>query len=87
MNGWKMATLASLLTLGIVIGSNAARGAGDESQPLMNRALTQLKAAKLALATATHDKGGHRVKALELVNAAIVEVEAGIAFDDVHGRK
>ena len=86
MNGWKMATLGSLLALGIVVGSNAARGAGDK-QPLMNRALTQLKAAKMALQTATHDKGGHRVKAIELVNAAIVEVEAGINYDDKHTAK
>ena len=83
MNGWKMATLGSLLALGIVVGSNAARGAGDK-QPLMNRALTQLKAAKMALQTATHDKGGHRVKALEHVNRAIDEVKKGIEYDRTH---
>ena len=33
------------------------------------------------LGQATHDKGGHRVKALEHVRAAINQVEAGIRFD------
>ena len=36
------------------------------------------------LARASHDKGGHRVKALSLVRSAIGQVEAGIRFDNRH---
>ena len=50
----------------------------------MQKALSSLREAKVALGTATHDKGGHRLKALEHVNAAIDEVQKGIDFDDSH---
>ena len=40
--------------------------------------------AKSELQRATADKGGHRVKAIGLVNSAIAEVNAGIAFDRRH---
>jgi hypothetical protein len=83
MNRWKTATFASLVALGITIGV-AAAGGGDERQPLMHKALSSLREAKVALQTATHDKGGHRVKALEHVNAAIDQVQKGIAYDDSH---
>jgi len=33
---------------------------------------------------ATPDKGGHRVKAIELVNSAITETQAGIGYDATH---
>jgi hypothetical protein len=53
-----------------------------ERQPMMMKALNQLEDAKRALEAATADKGGHRVKAIEHVNAAIAEVKAGIEFDN-----
>ncbi len=53
-----------------------------EKQPLMAKALNSLEEARKALDNATADKGGHRVKALALVNDAIVEVKAGIEFDN-----
>lgn len=53
-----------------------------EKQPMMKAALVNLNQAKNNLQNATADKGGHRVKALELVNQAIEQVEKGIAFDD-----
>ena len=53
-----------------------------EKQPLMAKALNSLEDARKALDNATADKGGHRVKALALVNDAIVEVKAGIEFDN-----
>lgn len=53
-----------------------------EKQPMMKAALVNLQQAKNNLQNATADKGGHRVKALELVNQAIEQVEKGIAFDD-----
>lgn len=55
-----------------------------EKQPLMGKALVHLEDARKALENATADKGGHRVKALALVNDAIAEVKQGIEFDSKH---
>jgi hypothetical protein len=53
-------------------------------QPQMHEALRALRDAERHLERASHDKGGHRVKALEHVRAAIHQVEAGIRFDRRH---
>jgi uncharacterized iron-regulated protein len=53
-------------------------------QPNMQAAKANLQTARAELQQATPDKGGHRVKAIELVNSAIAEVNAGIAFDRRH---
>lgn len=55
-----------------------------EPQPNMKEALEHLKNAKASLEKATPDKGGHRVKAIELVNKAIEQTEKGMNFDDKH---
>lgn len=47
-------------------------------QPNMQNALSQLQAAKASLQAASHNKGGHRVNAINLINQAIVEVQLGI---------
>jgi hypothetical protein len=49
-------------------------------QPHMRRALEHLRAARAELATAEHDKGGWRVRAIENTNRAIAETERGMAF-------
>jgi len=53
----------------------------SSDQPNMQAALTHLRNARSNLEKATADKGGHRVKALELVNQAIDEVQKGIDAD------
>jgi hypothetical protein len=53
-------------------------------QPHMTSALSALRTAEAQLAKATHDKGGHRVKALAHVRAAIAQVKQGIAHDAKH---
>ena len=55
-----------------------------QKQPHMSSALDRLREAQKSLEAATHDKGGHRAKALKLVKEAIAEVEQGIRFDDTH---
>jgi hypothetical protein len=50
----------------------------------MQQALQELRSAAASLEAATHDKGGHRTKALELTRAAIGQVEAGIRYDNKH---
>ncbi len=56
--------------------------AGAENQPHMRAALGSLQSARNQLQNATADKGGHRAKAIGLVNSAIDEVNKGIAFDN-----
>ena len=65
------------LAAGFVVGNVTA-----EPQGHMTAALATLKTAKNQLQAATADKGGHRAKAIDLVNQAITEVQAGIAFDN-----
>ena len=55
-----------------------------DDQPHMQAALDALRNAKRELSDATSDKGGHRVRALRLVNQAIGEVERGIRYDRRH---
>ena len=62
----------------------AAQPTPDVQQPHMRLALGSLREAKHHLEEAIPDKGGHRVKALGLVNSAIAETEAGIAYSASH---
>ena len=73
---------ASLLVLVLLVGFVA--GQVSAAQPMMNQALTNLRQARANLNKATADKGGHRNKALDLVNEAIDQVEKGIAYDRRH---
>jgi hypothetical protein len=69
------------LAAGICFVGLAAFGIGYAvaAQPHMQAALSALQTAKAELEAAIPDKGGHRVKAIALVNDAITEVHAGIA--------
>jgi hypothetical protein len=78
-NPWKH---TSFVLAGLFVASIGMNSAGADRQPLMKDALVNLKQAANALKNADHDKGGHRAKALELTNAAIEQVEKGIAFDN-----
>jgi hypothetical protein len=51
----------------------------------MVHALQYLNAANDDLSQASHDKGGHRVNAMQLINQAINEVNAGIAVGESQG--
>jgi len=73
------AVFAAMLLLGVV----AIAGAVPD-QPNMQAARSSLQTARAELQKATPDKGGHRVNAMGLVNSAITEVNAGIAFDRRH---
>ncbi len=68
-NPWKPTsfTLAALL-----VASLGMKSAGADRQPLMQDPLARLKQARVVLKNATVDKGGHRAKAIELTDAAIV---------------
>ena len=74
--------VAVLLCAVLVSGFLLGRASAD--QPHMQAALEHLRAAKGELEKADADKGGHRVKALHLVDDAIAQVERGIGYDRHH---
>lgn len=55
---------------------------GGDRQPHMEAALRHLKEAQEELQAANENKGGHRGKAIRLVEQAITEVDAGIHHAD-----
>jgi hypothetical protein len=69
-----------LVLLMIVLGSIASAYAVPD-QPRMQDARANLVAAKASLQRARQNKAGHRAKAIEYINAAIAEVDRGIAYD------
>ena len=74
-----------ILVIAILLLGLAAIGqAATPDQPFMKAARADLMKAKAELQLAMRDKGGHRAKALSLVNEAIAEVDKGIAFDRRH---
>ena len=68
----------------ILLVSLAAIGYAD--QPRMQTARTNLQQARAQLQRATPNKGGHRAKAIDYINAAISEVNQGINFDRRHNQ-
>jgi hypothetical protein len=73
--------LALLATAVFLISFVAGCASG---QPHMQAALDHLVSAKSELQTATTDKGGHRVRAIELVDEAIGEVQHGMEYARNH---
>ena len=71
--------LVKAIVILAVAGGAFAAGLAYAAQPHMEAALNALFTAQSELKVAEHNKGGHRVKALELVNSAIAQVQAGIA--------
>jgi hypothetical protein len=76
-----------LITLFIGATTIGALARTLPDQPNMTGALASLEAAKHELQVAEANKGGHREKAIELVNQAITEVNKGIAAARAHERK
>ena len=67
-------------TLGIMATSGVLmQNAQAANQPHMYNALDNLRAARHQLEVASEDKGGHRVRAIGIIDNAIEEVKAGIA--------
>jgi hypothetical protein len=72
---------SQLLTAAVLVAASLPSLA---NQPNMEAALASLQQARESLQNATIDKGGHRVRALKMVNQAIAEVKAGIEYDKTH---
>ena len=75
-------TTSSLRTvlLGAAIAASMGIGYAIGAQPHMAETIALLQSARGELAAATPNKGGHRERALGLIDQAISEVRAGIAF-------
>ena len=76
--------LASLAWYSVGHAQNAAMG---REEPHMNAALGHLQEAKAELEKAAANKGGHRDKAIQLVDEAIQQVRAGEAYYEQHHGK
>jgi len=76
----RRSALATLATAGLTIPAllHGQPGRAIQGQPHMQAALEALKNAKMHLNEAEADKAGHRKNAIEHVDKAIKEVEAGI---------
>ena len=71
---------AIYLVTGALIGGLAVACTAGANQPNMQAALGSLQAARGELIQARPNKGGHRERAINFVNAAISETEAGISY-------
>ena len=75
---------ARKLLLGAAIASSLGIGYAIGAQPHMAETIVILQSARAELAKAEPNKGGHRERALGLIDQAITEVRAGIAFAATH---
>ena len=71
---------ARKILLGAALAASMGIGYAIGAQPHMEASIGLLQSARTELARATPNKGGHREKALGLIDQAIAEVRAGIAF-------
>jgi hypothetical protein len=74
----------SRLLVGVTIASSLGIGYAIGAQPHMQETIALLQNARSELTAATPNKGGHRERALALIDQAIAEVNAGINFGATH---
>jgi hypothetical protein len=72
----KAALAVGALSIAMVAGFTIGQAQGY--QPRMQNALGDLRAARSELQAAARNKGGHRERAIDLVDQAIGEVRAGM---------
>lgn len=82
-----MAKKYQAILLAVTLLFSMALPAFAEEQPHMQAALQALQNAEQELQKATHDKGGHREKALQEVHEAIAQVKAGMHYDNDNHEK
>ena len=78
-------TLAAALVAAFVLGAGTVVFTA-ERHPHIRNAMRALGNAERQLERAAHIYGGHRARALELVRAARVELDQGLAYAAAHGR-
>jgi hypothetical protein len=72
------------LLLGIAVTSSLGIGYAIGAQPHMDATLALLQNARSELTAATPNKGGHRERALALIDQTIEQVREGITFAATH---
>src|SRR5438128_1883614 len=72
------------LALGAIVATSIGIGYAIGAQPHMESALGLLRNARAELGAATPNKGGHREKAMGLIDQAMDQVREGIAFAATH---
>jgi hypothetical protein len=77
-------SLSRRLALGATIATSLGIGYALGAQPHMDETIVMLQSARAELVKAEPNKGGHRERALGLIDQAIAEVRAGIAFAAGH---
>ncbi len=82
LNRRRLAVLAAGVAA-VGIAGTATRA--EAYQGDMERALSSLYDALASLREASSNKGGHRVKAMGLIQQAIEETQAGIEYANEHG--
>jgi hypothetical protein len=87
MNIWKPIAIVSSAALAALVacggGGVAIRSAGAD-QPHMQVARDHLQQARASLDRAEANKGGHRERAIELVDQALAQVNEGIEYARTH---
>jgi uncharacterized protein HemX len=81
-----ISTLAILIGMGLYSAVHAQNREMARQEPHMSAALGHLQQAKEELQRAAANKGGHREKAMELVNQAIQQVQEGERYYEQHER-
>jgi len=74
----------SRVLVGIAVASSLGSGYAIGAQPHMQETIALLQSARSELTAATPNKGGHRERALALIDQAIAEVNDGINFGATH---
>lgn len=72
------------LLLGIAVTSSLGIGYAIGAQPHMEATIALLQNARAELSAATPNKGGHRERALALIDQTIAQVREGITFAATH---
>lgn len=80
----KVRSVLTALFLAAVLVTGFVAGRAHAAQPHMNAAVHHLRSARHELETALADKGGHRERAIRIVDRAIAETEEGISYSREH---
>jgi hypothetical protein len=80
VNSMSMSSSARHLLLGVIVATSLGVGYAIGAQPHMQATIGLLQSAHSELAAATPNKGGHRERALQLIEQAVEQVREGITF-------
>ncbi len=80
----KLQSKSAGLALAVIVTVASASPALALNQPHMQAAVEALNKAHAELTAATADKGGHRARALQLVDQALTEARMGMAAGEAH---